>query len=103
MHPSIHPSFSQDLPEPHQVQQNPQSISGSVRVLQDLCQSLTNHRHGTVELHVAADQHVTCSTAGPLSMCSNRDASTDTVRKTASAEYSMTQHFLTLVSAMVHA
>lgn len=44
----------------HQVQEHSESVPGSLWVLQDLSQSLANQGHGTVQLHIAADQHVTC-------------------------------------------
>lgn len=47
----------------HQVQEHSEGVPGSLWVLQDLCQSLANQGHGTVQLHVTADQHVTCSKA----------------------------------------
>lgn len=46
------------LPDhPHQMQQDPQSISCSFWVLEDVSQGLPNQGRRTVEFHVAADQH----------------------------------------------
>lgn len=44
----------------HQMQEHSESVPGSLRVLQDLRQGLAHQGHGAVQLHVAADQHVTC-------------------------------------------